>query len=106
MLILAGLCGCATSSPPAPQPLSTHAAPAATEAQAPPTTLELARRGGYTARQVNGKTLYCKTVSASGSRLQRETVCVTDEELKAAQAFGTHEASKMQRTNVPISPGG
>lgn len=101
VLVVAALCGCASSPPSAAPtaPAAAHpAAPAAKAAQAPPTSLEVARHAGYQQRQINGKTMYCKEVSQSGSRLQRETVCLTDEELKAQEALGAHEASKMQRT--------
>lgn len=115
IVVLAALAGCASEQPQlvAARPASdaTKAAPAAAtatapEAAAPETALEKARRAGYTARQVKGKTVWCRDELASGSRLQRKTVCVTDEQLQAEQAIAPHEASKMQRTRVPIVPGG
>lgn len=45
-----------------------------------PSTLPALQKAGYTIKNQDGKVLYCRTDTATGSHLRRQTSCLTEEE--------------------------
>ncbi len=84
------LCGCATKAPPP----ATSAATDVPEA----TTLEEARKLGYKLVDDSGRTLYCKEWPKLGSRIQKERVCLTEEEFTEARSQQQRTFEKMKRS--------
>lgn len=106
------------SEPPqstsAPAPDATTAAPAAPVAAAaaapatatPPAsskgmTVQQAQKAGYKIVNENGKTVYCRDQLKTGSRLRKETICLTAEELEAAREASRRNMDQMQRAIAP-----
>lgn len=91
------LCGCTTNPPPstgtrAPPPV-TYAATDVPEA----TTLDEATKLGYKLVDDSGRTLYCKEWPKLGSRIQKERVCLTEEEFTAARSQQQRTFDKMKK---------
>ena len=97
------------SEPPqstsAPAPAATTAAPV-TAAETPPAsskgmTVQQAQKAGYKIVSENGKTVYCREQLKTGSRLRKETICLTAEELEAAREASRRNMDQMQRAIPP-----
>jgi hypothetical protein len=93
---------------PEPQPA---AAPAATAEPAPAVaapkpaakemTLDEARKAGYKIVNENGKTVYCRDQMKTGSRVRRDTICMTAQEIEAAREASQRNLDQMQRAIPP-----
>jgi hypothetical protein len=70
------LVGCA--SQPAPQPV-----PPAQAVKVDEKNLQGAMRSGHKIVDEKGRTLYCRTEAKTGSRLQKTTTCLTEEQWDA-----------------------
>ena len=68
-------------------------------------TLEKVRRLGYRIVDKNGETVYCHDSSATGTRLRKETVCLTQEQWDNVSRNSAREVEKMQRNTFPCPSG-
>jgi hypothetical protein len=73
----------ASAAPAAAPVTQAPKAPAAAASSDPAAIAKAAHSLGYKSRQLNGKTVYCKTEAAAGSRLN-STTCLTEEQVTAA----------------------
>jgi hypothetical protein len=61
------------------------------------TTLDEATKLGYKLVDDSGRTLYCKEWPKLGSRIQKERVCLTEEEFTAARSQQQRTFDKMKK---------
>ena len=69
-------------------------------------TLAKARKLGYRIVDRNGETVYCHDSSATGTRLGKQTVCLTQEQWDNVSRNAAREVEKMQRNTSPCPNGG
>jgi hypothetical protein len=111
--LFAALCllaaGCA-ASPEAPEPTAVlaQAEPekAAAAANDPVDTVQEARKAGYRIVNEGGKTLYCREQKKTGSRLRKETICLTEEELASVREALKRDLDQMQMRRGTPPPHG
>ncbi|MEA3197983.1 MAG: hypothetical protein QOF32_2035 [Gammaproteobacteria bacterium] len=58
-----------------------------------------AKKRGYTLVNTDGETMYCRSDLKTGSRIQRDTVCLTASELDAL-----HDQTRRSLENVKVTP--
>jgi hypothetical protein len=89
MLIVAGCAGQPSTPPPAPAvtyinttgaPVAQISATAATGKDLDAKRLADAKKAGYTVINSNGEPLFCSTENVIGSRVQKNTICLTAKE--------------------------
>jgi hypothetical protein len=68
-------------------------------------TLEKVRKLGYRIVDRNGETVYCHDSSATGTRLRKATVCLTQEQWDNVSRNAAREMDKMQRNTFPCPVG-
>jgi hypothetical protein len=68
-------------------------------------TLAKARKLGYRIVDRNGETVYCHDSSATGTRLGKQTVCLTQEQWDNVSRNAAREVEKMQRNTFPCPSG-
>lgn len=68
-------------------------------------TLAKVRKLGYRIVDKNGETVYCHDSSATGTRLRKETVCLTQEQWDNVSRNAAREVDKMQRNTFPCPSG-
>jgi hypothetical protein len=68
-------------------------------------TLEKVRRLGYRIVNKNGETVYCHDSSATGTRLRKATVCLTQEQWDNVSRNAAREVDRMQRNTFPCPTG-
>lgn len=86
--------GCTTQ---APAPSVTYAA---TDAPAA-TTVEQAQKMGYRLVDDHGRTLYCREWRKLGSHIQKERVCLTEEEFEQSRSLN-QRTFEMMKAPGPI----
>lgn len=64
-------------------------------------TLAKVRKLGYRIVDRNGETVYCHDSSATGTRLGKQTVCLTQEQWDNVSRNAAREVEKMQRNTFP-----
>ena len=68
-------------------------------------TLAKVRQLGYRIVDKNGETVYCHDSSATGTRLRKETVCLTQAQWDNVSRNAAREVGKMQRNTFPCPTG-
>jgi hypothetical protein len=107
------LMGCSGSAP-AQEPVATKPAPANTTASNPSTTqaatdpqkltperIMQLQREGYTLVDRNGQQYFCRTEKKTGSRLARETICMTEPEIVALREQTQRGLGRVMREVPP-----
>lgn len=89
--------GCA--SQPTVEPKATTAYAPTTQSEA--VTLEAARKMGYKIVNEDGKVLYCRSQKKLGSHIQKETVCLTEQELLIAREASQRNVENMKKVIPP-----
>jgi predicted transglutaminase-like cysteine proteinase len=92
-LVGAMLVACATQQPPK------QAVPAGPQVKVDAKNVQSVMRSGHKIVDEKGRTLYCKTEAKTGSRLQKTTTCLTEEQwdaLAEASRVGVERASSSQ----------
>ena len=101
------------SEPSAPTPSAAPAAlpvtqapkaPAAADSSDPAAIAKTAHSLGYKARQLNGKTVYCKTEAGAGSRLN-STTCLSEDQVTAAAKRSDGNKDNIEALKRGISAG-
>jgi hypothetical protein len=86
--------GCASSAPK-------EEPPAAKEVPIDSTNIVEAQQAGYKVVNKDGKTLYCKRNLKTGTRLNRETMCLSEEEWRNVRDASQASVEAMRRTTPP-----
>jgi hypothetical protein len=86
--------GCASSGTPAEPPV-------AKEVPIDATNIVEAQQAGYKVVKKDGPTLYCKRNLKTGTRLNRETTCLSEEEWRNVRESSQQSLEAMRRTTPP-----
>lgn len=78
---LAACAGQPTEPPATPVVKASQKAPVKADGTLDTKVLADARKLGYTVVNENGETLYCRTENKPGSRVDKETVCLTPKQI-------------------------
>jgi hypothetical protein len=99
-LIITGCASQPTSTAPAPDTAAGQTPETATDAGLEKTRLAEALKHGYRAVNKDGETLYCRSDWATGSHIQKNTVCLT-----AQQLDDLHQRNQqaLEGANTPIN---
>ena len=95
--VLALVAGCAAQPASQAPPGTTLAA---TELPAA-TSLDEARKLGYRIVSEDGRTLYCRDSRDIGSRIKKQTTCLTEEEMLAAREAAQRNFDNMKKFRTP-----
>jgi hypothetical protein len=104
-LVMAGCAGQPAAAPPAPRYVTASGQPAdpvhlsTPEDDVNARRLVDAKKRGYTLVNTNGESMYCRSDLKTGSRVQRDTVCLTESELDAL-----HDQTRQALQNLKVSP--
>jgi hypothetical protein len=106
MLLLVALttvaCAPATTpTQPTPPPAMATATATATNPEVVKKALTSKNHAGYTLVTKDGQELYCRTVKKTGSRIQRETVCLTAKEIDELADASRRQMNEMGRRSTP-----
>jgi hypothetical protein len=100
----------AAEDAPAAAARDQKAATATQQADAPKVGQEdpaaLAKRYGYTVVKQDGETLYCKTQRATGSRVQKQRRCVTEEQMELEATNASEVLDKVNKGFTPQDAAG
>lgn len=91
------LIGCAAQNTPKDPPGTTLALTDKPEA----TSLDEARELGYRVVSEDGQTLYCRDARDLGSRIRKQTICLTEAELLAAREAAQRNFENMKKFRTP-----
>jgi hypothetical protein len=89
--------GCASDPVVEPEVAMTYAPTPQPEAD----SLEAARKLGYKIVNEDGKVLYCRSQKKLGSHIQKDTVCLTEDELLIAREASQRNAENMKKVIPP-----
>jgi hypothetical protein len=87
------MAGCASSVPKEP--------PVEKEVPIDATNIVPAQKAGYKVVNQDGQTLYCKRNLKTGTRLNRETACLTEKEWQQLTEDSKRGVEAMRRTTPP-----
>ncbi len=99
-LIAIGCAPATTRQEPAPQ-TAVPAQPAPENAEVVKKALTSKDHAGYTLVTKDGQELYCRTVKKTGSRIQRETICLTAKEIEELADASRRQMNEMGRRTAP-----
>jgi hypothetical protein len=89
--------GCASDPVVEPEVATTYAPTTQPEAD----SLEAARKLGYKIVNEDGKVVYCRSQKKLGSHIQKDTVCLTADELLIAREASQRNAENMKKVIPP-----
>jgi len=93
--------GCA-SKPPASTPESTPTQESHTE-KLNATNVVAAQYAGYKLVNRNGEKLYCRRDATTGSRVEYQTRCLTEEEMRQQQSVNRRDMERIDQVPQPVA---
>jgi hypothetical protein len=100
LVVAIALAGCASTPQPKVAPASPLAPLAAVDGTTRAVTAEFP---GYRKVEKNGATMYCRNETSSGSRLNQQTVCMTEQQLRQQGTDNQRTMEKMNKKQRPLS---
>ena len=94
--------GPATASVAKASQTSATATPLGADGEIDPEKLANAKKMGFTAVNKNGEVLYCRSDLKTGSRVERETVCMTLAEIDALREQTKQQMGDFARHTAPM----
>jgi len=101
--ILAACAGQPSTGPKTTVVKASQQAPLKADGTVDTQTLVNARKMGYTVKNENGETLYCRTENKMGSHVEKETVCLTAQQIDELREQTQRSLGNIMREVPPPS---